>query len=104
MPDVVAKQLRGQNFKSFDDFREAFWKAVGKTPELANQFSSSNQSRMQGGLAPKTIEEQANGGQTSYQLHHTTPIQRGGAVYDVDNLQIVTPAYHAEVLSPTYHY
>jgi len=104
VPESVANQLRGQNFKSFDDFRAALWKAVGNTPELAKQFSSSNQSRMQGGLAPKALEEQANGGQTSYQIHHIQPIQRGGAVYDVDNLMIVTPTYHAEVLSPTYHY
>ena len=28
----------------------------------------------------------------------------GGAVYNVDNLTIVTPRYHKEILSPSYHY
>lgn len=104
VPESVAKSLRGQNFKSFDDFRQAFWKEVAKTPELASQFDSRNQALMQKGFAPYPIKEQTNGGQQTYQLHHSTPIQRGGAVYDVDNIMIVTPAYHKEVLSPTYHY
>jgi len=37
-------------------------------------------------------------------LHHKTPINQGGSVYDVDNLYIVTPKYHKEILDPAYHY
>jgi hypothetical protein len=103
VPETVAQKLKGQNFKSFDDFREAFWKAVSKTPELSRQFSASNQSRMQKGLAPKAVVEQANGKQQSYELHHIDPIQRGGEVYNVDKIMVTTPAYHQEVLSPSYH-
>ncbi|HVU57809.1 MAG TPA: RHS repeat-associated core domain-containing protein [Puia sp.] len=107
VPESVAKQLRGQNFKSFDDFRAAFWKAVGNTPELLKGFRPTDISLMKQGFAPFTDPSQAAGNnrvQMVYQLHHIKPIQQGGAVYDVDNIMVVTPKYHAEVLSPNYHY
>lgn len=59
---------------------------------------------MQSGLAPIAVEEQWLGTQKSYVLHHKTPINKGGAVYDVDNLYIVTPKYHKEILDPAYHF
>ena len=31
-------------------------------------------------------------------------MNKGGAVYNVDNLYIVTPKYHKEILNPDYHY
>ena len=34
----------------------------------------------------------------NYQLHHKTPINQGGAVYDIDNIFIVTPRYNKEIL------
>ncbi|WP_407668642.1 hypothetical protein [Paraburkholderia xenovorans] len=37
-------------------------------------------------------------------MHHIEPIQHGGRVYDTDNLLIVTPRYHAEILDSSYHY
>ena len=59
---------------------------------------------MNQGLAPIAKESQQLGGQKSYILHHNQPIYQGGAVYNVDNLTIVTPRYHKEILSPSYHY
>jgi hypothetical protein len=104
VPESVAKQLRGQNFKSFDSFRQAFWKAVSNDPALLKQFSPSNQALILKGKAPFPVLDQQINGQETYQLHHIKPVQHGGDVYNVDNLMIVTPAYHQEVLSPTYHY
>lgn len=104
IPGQIADQLRGQNFTSFDDFRQSFWTAVGNDPDLAGQFTPSNQSNMKGGNAPSTAEDQQYQGQKRYVLHHVTPIWAGGGVYDMDNLVIVTPRYHAEILDPTYHY
>ena len=59
---------------------------------------------MKNGNAPIPLEEQWLGKQSTYQLHHKTPINQGGAVYDMDNLIIVTPRFHREILSPKYHY
>ncbi|MFR5451681.1 MAG: HNH endonuclease signature motif containing protein [Roseburia hominis] len=36
-------------------------------------------------------------------LHHIIPINQGGSVYSVDNLVVVTPRYHAEILIPEVH-
>ncbi|WP_439332259.1 HNH endonuclease signature motif containing protein [Pantoea cypripedii] len=44
------------------------------------------------------------GNNRSYVLHHRTPIQHGGGVYDVDNILIVTPKYHLDVLDRAYHF
>ncbi|MDU7205793.1 MAG: RHS repeat-associated core domain-containing protein, partial [Enterobacter asburiae] len=103
-PSSVADKLRGREFKSFDDFRENFWKEVSLDPHLSKQFSTSNVTRMRGGKAPIAHDTQWNGKNRSYVLHHRTPIQHGGGVYDVDNLVIVTPRYHLDILDRAYHF
>jgi len=103
-PESIANKLRGKNFRDFDHFREEFWKEVAKDPDLSSQFSRANVTRMSAGRAPKVSATQGVGKNTSYVLHHAEPIQHGGGVYDMDNLRIVTPRYHAEILDPAYHY
>ncbi|MFG2134991.1 RHS repeat-associated core domain-containing protein [Streptomyces sp. NPDC048751] len=103
IPGQVARQLQGQEFAKFGDFREAFWKEVAKVSELANQFPKSDRTRMASGRAPFVFKGQNVGKNSNYVLHHVTPIQRGGGVYDLDNLIVVTPRYHEEVLDPSYH-
>jgi RHS repeat-associated protein len=103
-PQSIANKLRGKSFRDFDHFREEFWREVAKDPDLSSQFSKSNITRMSSGRAPKVSVTQSVGKNTSYALHHAQPIQHGGGVYDMDNLRIVTPRYHAEILDPTYHY
>jgi hypothetical protein len=53
IPKHLAAKLVGRPFKSFDQFREAFWMAVGHDLILAPQFSKSNQTLMKQGNAPK---------------------------------------------------
>ncbi|MFG3031779.1 RHS repeat domain-containing protein [Streptomyces sp. NPDC048253] len=103
IPGQVAKQLQGREFENFGKFREAFWKGVASVPELANQFVKQNRTLMADGKAPAVAKSQAVGKNNKYVLHHVTPIQRGGGVYDLDNLIVVTPQFHAEVLDPSYH-
>jgi hypothetical protein len=103
-PKSVADNLKGKTFNNFDEFREAFWKEVANDPDLATQFDPQSIQRMRNGLAPYTDITQQIGGQKNYILHHKTPINQGGAVYDMDNLYIVTPKYHKEILDPAYHY
>ena len=53
IPSRIADQLRGREFSRFDDFREAFWQAVGSDSQLSSQFIVSNRARMLAGKAPK---------------------------------------------------
>lgn len=103
IPGQVVKGLQGRKFANFGKFREAFWEEVAGVPSLANQFSKANRTRMAEGMAPFVVNSQAVGKNNKYVLHHITPIQRGGGVYDLDNLMVVTPQYHAQVLDPDYH-
>lgn len=103
-PKQIADKLKNQTFANFNKLREAFWKEVAKDAELSVQFSKVNLTRMQNGLAPYVKNSQRLGGQLSYILHHKTPINQGGAVYNFDNLYIVTPKFHKEILNPAYHY
>ncbi|MEM7487439.1 MAG: hypothetical protein AAF348_19720, partial [Bacteroidota bacterium] len=103
-PKAIADKMRGKNYPNFDKFREEFWENVADNPNLANQFSSQNQALMRQGKAPKPKQSQWLGEQNTYILHHQTPINQGGKVYDVDNLIIVTPRYHKEILLPSYHF
>ncbi len=40
IPAHIADKLRGREFKTFDEFREALWLEVSQDPELIAQFSS----------------------------------------------------------------
>ena len=102
-PKSIADKLKSKDFNSFDDFRKKFWKEVAEDPDLSKQFIPQNIARMKNGNAPRPKREQWLGGQMSYVLHHKTPINQGGAVYDMDNLYIVTPRFHKEILAPEYH-
>lgn len=104
VPRQIADRLRGREFESFDDFRRAFWMAVGEDDTLVQGFSRSNIRRMKQGFAPRVTPTQRLGGQRSYILHHRQPLQRGGGLYDLGNLLVVTPRYHLDVLSPRHHY
>jgi len=103
-PGQIARQLEGQTFNTFDDFREAFWRAAAGDPHLTSQFGAANITRMQQGLAPIAHTSQQVGGNVSYVLHHLTPIQHGGGVYDMANLAVMTPRFHLDVLARTFHF
>ena len=104
VPAQVAKQLRGKRFPNFDEFRKAFWLAVAAVPELKSQFSPGNRGLISKGKAPFADESQQKNGQEQYQLHHRTPVHLSGELYNLDNIIVVTPVFHAEVLSPDVHY
>ncbi|WP_394346990.1 HNH endonuclease signature motif containing protein [Photorhabdus khanii] len=95
----MADKLRGRTFNNFDDFRKAFWKEVGNDPELSKQFIISNYERMKVGKAAKSRRIDAVGKRSSFELHHVKSLKDGGSVYDLDNLQVVTPKRHVEIHS-----
>jgi hypothetical protein len=94
LPREAADQLVGRRFASFKEFREAFWMAVAAVPHLAAQFSGINQERMRRGVAPFSPRSTWVGGRGRLELHHTPPLSRGGTVYDLSKLSIVTPRQH----------
>ena len=72
---------------------------------LSRGFSASDIAAMKKyGKAPLVDPSQRVGALKSYQLHHNVPINKGGSVYSIDNITIVTPRYHQGVLAGGYHY
>ncbi|WP_145571959.1 HNH endonuclease signature motif containing protein [Yersinia bercovieri] len=100
----MADQLRGRWFSRFDKFREAFWVAVGHDPELAGQFKSGNVGNMKSGKAPSPRESEQVGGRVKYELHHVKPIDIWGAVYDINNMRVLTPKRHIDTHKQVKYY
>ncbi|PGQ47100.1 MULTISPECIES: WXG100 family type VII secretion target [Bacillus cereus group] len=103
IPQEVREKLVGREFKSFDDFREEFWKTLSDS-SYAKEFSPMNIKLMKQGKAPYSPRAEHYGNHNKYILHHKQPIDKGGDVYNLDNLIIVSPKMHQNVLDPTYHF
>ncbi|HAT4365398.1 TPA: SH3 domain-containing protein [Clostridium perfringens] len=103
IPKEVGIKLQGKKFKDFNEFRSEFWKEMSKS-KYAKEFSKNNISNMSKGNAPIAVEEQWLGSRSRYELHHKKPIWDGGDVYNLDNLVIVSPRYHQEILDKDYHF
>ena len=104
VPAQIAQRLAGRQFKNFDAFQDAFWREVAADSQLSKGVTADDLVAMHQGNAPLADKMQALGKRRVYELHHATPIHDGGEVYDVDNIVVVTPRYHKEVLEPAYHY
>jgi hypothetical protein len=96
IPSHIADQLRGQEFSNFHRFREALWKTVAADPELSKQFSKSNLKQLQDGKSPFPLPADQVGGRVKLELHHKQAVAAGGAVYDMENLVVMTPKQHVE--------
>lgn len=94
IPSSIAEQLRGQKFNSFDGLREAIWLAASKDPELSRHFSFINNREILKKRAPYALPEDRIGSRVKLEIHHKHWISNGGAVYDLDNLTIMTPKEH----------
>jgi len=99
IPSQIADKLRGCTFSNFDRFREGFWEEVSKDPGLKSQFNAHNQDATGKGYSPFVKKIDRAGLREKFELHHVKPISKGGAVYDVDNLGVVTPKRHIEIHS-----
>ncbi|RMQ49204.1 hypothetical protein ALQ04_00244 [Pseudomonas cichorii] len=102
IPSRIADQLLGQEFTDFDSFREALWKLVAKDPELSQQFNERNLKGMRTGLSAVAPRSGHAGKRISFELHHIELhhielIKDGGAVYDIDNISVVTPRRHIDI-------
>ena len=99
IPEQIADQLRGQEFRNFDKFRNAFWSAVATNAELSKQFSPLNLSIMKKGYSPYAPRREQVGSREKFEIHHIKPIRGGGEVYDIDNLAVTTPKAHISIHS-----
>ncbi|WP_263854304.1 HNH endonuclease signature motif containing protein [Pseudomonas huaxiensis] len=97
VPTQIADQLRGRTFATFGHMRRAFWIAVANDSELLQQFTKANLDRMKEGLAPRAIQSEHKSRKMSFELHHVHPIGEGGAVYNLDNIVVMTPKQHLEL-------
>ncbi|MHA6198345.1 S-type pyocin domain-containing protein [Pseudomonas wadenswilerensis] len=97
IPPQIADQLRGRTFSRWRQLRRAIWKAIGEDAELRNRFSAAQQDSLKNRRSPVVPSSQRVGGRKVYELHHIHPIAKGGAVYDLDNLIIMTPREHIDL-------
>ncbi|MBD8270482.1 MULTISPECIES: S-type pyocin domain-containing protein [Pseudomonas fluorescens group] len=97
IPSQIADQLRGKEFKNFREFRETFWKAVASDPELAKQFILTNRDRMITGKAAKSRKADAVGKRSSFELHHIDEVAKGGDIYNIENMRVLTPKRHIDI-------
>jgi hypothetical protein len=63
-------------------------------PDLSIQFNSMNLRLMRKGIAPFPPVNDHHGARVKFELHHQLEVAQGGAVYDVDNLVVMTPKRH----------
>ncbi|MHC8363870.1 S-type pyocin domain-containing protein [Pseudomonas sp. LS2P72] len=99
IPMQIADKFRGREFSSFKAFRRVFWKAVANDQFLIDQFTQLNKIDVRDGLSPSALPSEQVGGRKKFEIHHIKPISEGGAVYDLDNLRILTPKQHIETHS-----
>ncbi|CRY83679.1 colicin-like bacteriocin tRNase domain-containing protein [Yersinia intermedia] len=97
IPVQIADKLRGRKFSSFGEFRRALWLEISKDPTLSEQFKSGNLGNIKNGKAPSPRESEQVGGRVKHELHHVKPISKGGAVYDIDNIRVLTPKRHIKI-------
>ncbi|MHC8327128.1 S-type pyocin domain-containing protein [Pseudomonas sp. LB1P83] len=97
IPSHIADQLRWKEFRNFHGFRRAFWKAVAGDIELSRQFAGSNLDRMRDGSAPFSAVVDQVGGRKTFELHHEVEVSKGGDVYGLDNISVMTPKRHIQL-------
>ena len=97
IPSQIADKLRGKEFSNFDAFRKAFWIEVSKDSVLMAQFNRTNQKKISSGKSPIAPKCEHYGKMIRYEIHHQHEISKGGAVFHVDNLAVVTPKHHKRI-------
>lgn len=97
LPTRIADQLRGRMYGRWSKMREEIWKAIAADPELSKHFTAASLDDMKEGGAPHCSEEGQAGSRRTFNIHHIHAIAQGGAVYDIDNLIIMTPRAHIDL-------
>ncbi|MNP37362.1 Colicin-E9 [compost metagenome] len=67
--------------------------------QLSAELSHISKIETLQGLAARAPQAGHVGKRQKFELHHVIPINEGGAVFDADNLRILTPKQHIETHS-----
>ncbi|MBA6100193.1 S-type pyocin domain-containing protein [Pseudomonas juntendi] len=94
IPARIAERLRGRRFSRFDKLREAVWKEIVADEVFRVHLSRVDIQSMENGTAPYSRKEDRVGKRMKLEIHHKHEIAEGGAVYDLDNLVLMTPKVH----------
>ena len=94
IPARIAEKLRGRRFSRFDKLREAIWKEIVADEIFRMHLSRVDIQSMENGTAPYSRKEGRVGKRIKLEIHHKHEIAEGGAVYDLDNLVLMTPKVH----------
>ncbi|WP_369987912.1 S-type pyocin domain-containing protein [Pseudomonas xanthosomatis] len=97
IPAQIAREMQGKGFSSFGRFRSAFWMLIAATPDFSGQFDDRALALMRNGYAPIAPDSEQVGARVKYEIHHKQRIADGGAVYDVDNMVILSPKFHVQM-------
>ncbi|WP_367616180.1 S-type pyocin [Pseudomonas vlassakiae] len=95
LPNYIAKKLEKQSFHNFDDFSQAFWLAIAEDPVYSQQFVTSQLNRIKQGWPPRAPFGETAKGVRNYQICHLDPPAFGGAMYDADNMRIMSVLQYA---------
>ena len=95
IPDHIANKLAEQTFENFDDFSQAFWLAIAEDPIYSQQFVTSQLNRIKQGWPPRAPFGETAKGVRNYQICHIDPPTLGGAMYDAENLRIMSALQYA---------
>lgn len=96
-PSVVADALRGREYAEFRNLKKAIWREMSKLPEVIKDLNERNVELMRKGNSPVAPKSERKGGRIWYEIHHTSPISKGGQVYGIDNLTFSSPANHDNI-------
>lgn len=99
IPAQIASKMRGKRYSSFGAFRRRLWQLIGRSPLFESQFDLAELLIMRRGLAAPARKNERVGRRVKFEIHHIRRISEGGAVYDVDNMIIMSPRFHVEAHS-----
>ncbi|WP_060508573.1 S-type pyocin [Pseudomonas sp. NBRC 111124] len=95
LPEHITNKLAEQTFNNFDDFSQAFWLAIAEDPIYSQQFVTSQLNRIKQGWPPRAPFGETAKGVRDYQVCHLDPPASGGAMYDAENLRIMSALQYA---------
>jgi hypothetical protein len=95
-PLELVNVLKGRVFNSFDDFREAVYRAIHANPALRSRFNQVDQAELAAGRAPFAPRGHEVGGRLKMEIDHMDAIRIMGkqTVYDMENLLFTSPKNH----------
>jgi hypothetical protein len=96
LPNHIANKLAKQTFNDFDEFSQTFWLAIAEDPVCSQQFATSQLNRIKQGWPPRAPFGETAKGVRDYQICHLDPPAFGGAMYDAENLRIMSALQYAQ--------